>query len=631
MAWNDGLTEEQKAAASYYGSNARLLAGPGTGKTRVMSRRVSFLVEGRVAEPGEILAITFTRAAAHELRKRVIEDLGPDNVPRISTLHSFALRQLLRNASRLDDWPNPTRIADDWEERHVILEDIKRDLDLRELSDVRELFAKLQADWESLEADSAAWQPDPRFLSAWREHSRAHGYVLRSELVYAVKRALEQHASFTLESGFKYLLVDEYQDLNKCDLAIIGSLAARGLEVFAAGDDDQSIYGFRKAHPEGIRRFVETNPPAKDLVLTTCKRCAPEILKLAEFVAQQDRDRQPKTLQSDAALPPGDVRLSRHDDQGAEAQYIAGTCRELISREGLPPNEILILLRADRNRAFSAVLAGALSREDIPVASRTAQARPLDSDTGRKLLSLLRLCCNRSDSLAWRTLLQLPRNGIGSEAIPAIRRRCAVSAISFSTALQAIAADSATLARYGKPVRDEYERLIAAVSELPPDAEGFLQATLSTAMDLVVCKIGVIDPEEVAIVREYLRQIAEESGCDSIAALSQAVETSNEDIEQLLDPVRVNILTMHQAKGLSADTVFIPGAEDEYVPGRQLQEPLLSDERRLLYVSMTRARKRLFISYCESRFGQQQRTGRNPDTRRRTLTRFLRDAPLHPR
>ncbi len=367
MGWNSKLTEEQTVAASHYGSNARLLAGPGTGKTLVLSRRISFLVDNGIAEPVQILALTFTRAAAHELRQRVAKELGSESIPRISTLHSFALRQLLRNSSQLQDWPNPTRIADDWEERHIILEDIKHDLKLSKINEVREFFARLEADWESLEADSLGWTPDPRFISAWREHRRCHGYILRSELIYLLKRALEQNPSFSLESGFRFLLVDEYQDLNMCDLAIIKSLASRGLELYAAGDDDQSIYGFRKAHPEGIRRFVNDNSPAEDLVLTICKRCAPEILAIAEFVVEQDLERKKKNLCSDTSLPNGSVVLTVHSDQETEAREIATRCQELLAEDNVSPGQVLILLRSDRNRAFSKVIAKALIQADVPV------------------------------------------------------------------------------------------------------------------------------------------------------------------------------------------------------------------------------------------------------------------------
>ena len=151
------------------------------------------------------------------------------------------------------------RIADDWEERHIILEDLKQLLRLQRVDQARDLFNELSADWQSLTADQADWErryPNPQFLGAWREHRYIYGYVLRDELVYQLKRAMEQDPDFTVDGPPTYLLVDEYQDLNRCDLAVVKAIADHGAEVYCAGDDDQSIYGFRKAHPEGIRRFT---------------------------------------------------------------------------------------------------------------------------------------------------------------------------------------------------------------------------------------------------------------------------------------------------------------------------------------------------------------------------------------
>lgn len=173
MAWDEGLLPEQKIAGAHVGSHARLLAGPGTGKTLALTRRICFLVEEQGVDPGEILTLTFTRAAARELRRRVEPELGEESKPRISTLHSFALRQLLRNSARFTALPQPLRIADDWEERNIILEDLKSMLGLDRIDEARELLNELSADWQSLTADVGDWDqrfPNPAFLGAWREH-----------------------------------------------------------------------------------------------------------------------------------------------------------------------------------------------------------------------------------------------------------------------------------------------------------------------------------------------------------------------------------------------------------------------------------------------------------------------------
>jgi hypothetical protein len=310
IGWYSGLTKQQKEAASHFGGHARLLAGPGTGKTWVLTRRIMFLIQEKGISPKEILALTFTRAAASELKQRVARELGEANVPKISTLHAFALRQLIRNSPKIFALPQPLRIADDWEEKNVIFRDIKRIINKETIKQIQELFNELSADWETLTADER-YTPDPRFIGAWQEHRTIFGYTLRSELVYQLKRSLELVEDFTLEHPILHLLVDEYQDLNKCDLAVVKAITNNNIELFAAGDDDQSIYLFRKAHPDGIRNFQIEYEDAKDLKLSICKRCDSEILNIAEFVANLDTKRIPKQTTPETGKPNGDVRLLR--------------------------------------------------------------------------------------------------------------------------------------------------------------------------------------------------------------------------------------------------------------------------------------------------------------------------------
>ena len=238
MPWNDNLLEDQEKAAGHTGHHARLLAGPGTGKTLTLTRHICFLVENQEVPADTILAFTFTRAAAHELDQRVKAELSKEQSPRISTLHSFALRQLVRNEALISSLPKPLRIADDWEERNVVLEDLKALLNLGNIREASDLLNELSADWQSLTADESDWEarfPNAQFLGSWREHRQIYGYTLRSELVYQLKKALEQRADFQLESPINHLLVDEYQDLNRCDLAVVQNIESRGVELFIAG------------------------------------------------------------------------------------------------------------------------------------------------------------------------------------------------------------------------------------------------------------------------------------------------------------------------------------------------------------------------------------------------------------
>ncbi len=635
MAWDDDLLPEQRAAAAHTGNHARLLAGPGTGKTLALTRHVCFLVSERRVSPQRILAVTFTRAAARELRQRVESELGEGQCPRISTLHSFALRQLLRNAARIADLPQPLRIADDWEERNIILEDLKTLLNLKRISDAQDLLNGLSADWQSLTVDEADWErrfPNPRFLGVWREHRQIYGYTLRSELVYQLKKALEQRGDFELEGPIEYLLVDEYQDLNRCDLAVVHQIASRNVELFIAGDDDQSIYGFRKAHPEGIRRFPRDYDGAEELSLEICKRCDCRILDLGLFVAEQDPRRVEKEIRPEPGRGQGEVALLRFQDQDAETAGIAMLCSHLVADHGLQPDNILILLRSDHNGVFSGPIRRRLEASGIPVSAATDTPNPLDTNDGRAFLAFLRLAISCEDSLAWRTLFQVWCNGIGAGAIGAIYDLAHNRGMSFAQILLVAHGDAnilptnhqSRISRAISCVLNKLEVLFPGNSEEDFDTEDELMEVIRSAAESLIEDDGLRNS-----ILHDLERIAETVEATSIEDMVRATEVASEDIEQEIEQGAVTILTMHRAKGLTAEAVIIAATEDQYIPGRAIGEAV-DDERRLLYVSLTRARHHLFVTYCDQRTGPQRYTGRDSGRVTRSLSRFLIDSPHTP-
>jgi DNA helicase-2/ATP-dependent DNA helicase PcrA len=617
------------------GSHARLLAGPGTGKTLALTRHICFLVAVRDVDAKSIQAITFTRAAARELRQRVERELGEESCPRISTLHSYALRQLLRNAERVTELPQPIRIADDWEERNLILEDLKSLLNLRYVRQARELLNELSADWQSLTADEDDWDrrfPNPRFLGLWREHREIYGYTLRAELVYQLKRALEQRGDFQLEGPIEYLLVDEYQDLNRCDLAVVNQIVSRDVELFVAGDDDQSIYGFRKAHPEGIRRFPRDYRGAEELSLEICMRCDLGILDLGLFVAQQDPRRIEKEITPEPGRGQGEVALLRFPNQDSEAAGIAALCNHLIDHHGLPPDNILILIRSDRNGVFSGPIRESLEDVGIAVSARTDMASPLDSADGRAFLAFMRLAVRREDNLAWRTLLQVWCDGVGSGAITTLYDLARQRGTSFAQVVLDVHENANILPTNHRFRLSNAIRLVLNRSEeLFPMNASRGHETHHELMDAVTTAAeSLFEDEDLreSVLAEFDRA-AEAVEARSIEELLRATEVAGNDIEQEIDSGVVNILTMHRAKGLTAEAVIIAAAEDQYIPGRAKGEAV-DDERRLLYVSLTRAKHHLFVTYCDRRTGPQRHTGRDRGRTARSLSRFLVDCPHAP-
>ena len=636
MSWDESLLPEQKTAAAHAGNHARLLAGPGTGKTLTLTRHICHQIEERKQLPNTILAITFTRAAARELRQRVSDQLGEQRSPRISTLHSFALRQLLKNANKITDLPQPLRIADDWEERYIVLEDLKMLLKLKRVNDARELLNQLSADWQSLTADDTDWEkkfPDARFLGAWREHRQVFGYTLRAELVYQLKKALEQRGDFQLESPIRHLLVDEYQDLNRCDLAIVEQIESRGAELFVAGDDDQSIYGFRKADPAGIRRFPQDYSGATDLELRICMRCDKAILDLALFVARQDYNRIEKTIQAEQTKAEGEVELLRFNNQNAEAIGITSLCKYFIEKRKISPNDILILLRSDFNGAFSQRIREQLESAGISVGTGVSASNPMDEDNGRAFLAFLRLRTNADDALAWRTLLDLWCKGVGKKAISALyqlavnrNENCAQTANAAYVDKYILPTNHRT--RLFNAIEGVHKQMKAMFND-DPDKESTSIDELMKILENAAQHI-IPDIEYRKAVISKCQQVAGVIDSLSVAELVRTMGIASEDVEQDLEEGKVNILTMHRAKGLTSEVVIVAAAEDEYIPGRA-EGMEIGDERRLLYVSLTRAMHHLFVTYCDRRIGRQAHSGRNSGQQKRTLTRFLVDSPYVPK
>jgi DNA helicase-2/ATP-dependent DNA helicase PcrA len=612
---------EQLVARDHIGSHARLLAGPGTGKTWVLTHRVAALVRDQHVAPNEILALTFTRYAAGELRRRVRDQLGELANPQIRTIHSFALQQLVANKVDLHG-RGRVRVADDWEERHVVVEDIKRMLGLPEVDAAKDLLKQLGAGWQRLDVDAVDWEtsfPNPAFLGALAEHQDRYQYVLRDELVYLLRQQLRLHPdSFHVTGPIRHLLIDEYQDLNRCELDVIRRMADSGAEVFVAGDDDQSIYGFRYAHPEGIRRFI-ADYDAAPLVLTTCHRCGQAVLDVAHFVIRQDFRRLEKELQAAEGKPPGRAVILHFPNGMSEAAGIAMICQYLLADDRLAdkrlePHDILILLRSDHHGAYSALLADALSAIGIPTAITTSADSILDTTAGRQVVSALQLILDSEDSLAWRTWIQTTP-GIGRERLEAVDRLCH----ELRSPLGEV--------RLRLPTAG----LLAAVNSAVHRAQSILDATsVEEAVDVPTTQAMVRDltsrvlsVPEADDVQEELAGLIDLHQAIGLDGILSTIQDRAEELQQDLARASVNIITMHKAKGLTARCTIVAAADDQLIPGSRDVE----EERRLLYVSLTRAVDRLVITYAEERHDAQLYTGRDSGKPRRDLTRFLQEAP----
>lgn len=353
-----------------------------------------------------------TRAARNELREKVAEH--PEHLATPSTVHSFSIATLLANEGT-SGLPEPIRLADDWEWSELIRQHLKVlvDCDVRMIDRAR---AEMASNWESLEPAEDPDLPDDvrnRFAGIWEHHRRIYGYSLLAELPFRLLRALEDHPDLNI-GDWAYLVVDEYQDLNQCDLSVLGQITHRSRVLVATGDDDQSIYSFRRAHPIGIRRFVTDDyPEAADLTLTVSQRCATHALAWARHVIEGLPGRLPRPALTPAAhCVEGVACYLRFPSWPQEADGVARLAKWLIDNEGVAPEDIAVMFRSNFNNAWSTPLTERLEHYGVPVINAGAVAEMLADAENQRLLALARLVVNREDSLAWWTLLHLPP-GIG--------------------------------------------------------------------------------------------------------------------------------------------------------------------------------------------------------------------------
>ena len=370
-------------------------------------------------------------------------------MPHVATLHSFALKQMQYNSNKVSVLPKPIRIADDWEVRNIICKDLQKMLGLK-AGKVQELISQLSADWvsyETKEVDVEEGYLKSRFLSAWGAHKIQYGETLLSELVYHFKKQLEQGKNFKLDKKYTHVIVDEYQDLNACDLEVIKELTNQGAELFAVGDDDQSIYGFRYANPIGIRNFNQFYPEAKQLALKTCFRCDKDILKHAEHVADIARNRLEKSTQARKGAEDGEVLIIQHKNQFHEAVTVAKKIKILID-SGTKPDQILVLLRNNPRMVLSKLIIEALRERGINI-SPMIGSKLKNSALYRVILSKIRLMIYQNDSLAWRTLIQVERNNLGDKCLKEITRFANTEGIRFSLALKRVEKNLGILLQHG--------------------------------------------------------------------------------------------------------------------------------------------------------------------------------------
>jgi DNA helicase-2/ATP-dependent DNA helicase PcrA len=424
----DEAEKAQHLAAHDTSEHVRVVAGPGTGKSATIEERVCWLLAEAGVAPAAIVAVSFTRASAMDLAKRIEQarfDRGlteGDSVA-VSTLHALALRTL-RRAGALEAYPADPTVLGQWELRNIFEAEFGKTMGIRGVTRPEQIRRDHEAFWETGEFDPPnVIPPDPpisdrerqRFNQFHGPRSQLYSCVLPGEVV---ARCVERVEAGTLDPvellGIEHLIVDEFQDLNPMDLRFVHGIAERGVRLFVAGDDDQSLYAFRHASPQGIERFMHERPDSGDHTLHHCFRCAPRVLDAAQslirnYAADGRIEKNLVSLWADADPPVlGALGCWSFKSGRAEARAVAQSCEQLIG-EGIEPSQIMILLASKTTPGRD--IEAALDELEVPYAPVDEEGIT-DTEAGRVGYALLSIVVEPMNYVAHRSLFGL-RQGVG--------------------------------------------------------------------------------------------------------------------------------------------------------------------------------------------------------------------------
>ncbi len=628
------LNPQQQIAVDHGTGPALVLAGAGSGKTRVITYRIARLIRTGACRPENILAVTFTNKAADEMRDRVHGLLGPSRIaePHISTFHSFCVR-VLRREIQLLGYRRDFSIYDTDDQKrlmkHLLSEAGLRESNLapREVLS-RISYAKnhrISAHEYSLHFKSADAQDIGELYHRYESRLRQSNALDFDDLLLKTVELLEEHPGRKdhYSDWYRFILVDEYQDTNRPQYEILRLLTSRHRNLFVVGDEDQSIYRFRGADIQNILRFEKDFPGARVIKLEQNYRSTGNILLVASAVVANNQERKGKILWT--RNPSGDV-VTCHTGRSArsEAEWVCRRIEEIVEED--PDTRIAVLYRANfLSRNFEEVLRE--RRVPYAVVGSVAFFGRMEV---KDMLAYLRIIFNPEDDVALLRIINTPPRAIGQSTIDLLIRTAAAGACPLTSALAELFRDPARAGRA--------HRALSAFQSLL-DQWTSLRDTASTAELLRNITKDVAYRE--MLERQESREEAESrmANVDELVRAALESQQRGETVFEFLDraslaseidsldpSARVTLMTVHSAKGLEFDVVFLVGLEEGLFPHSLSLESSqdLEEERRLCYVAITRARHKLFVSWTPMRraFGTEGFTQARP-------SRFLAEMPLH--
>lgn len=609
----DGLNPVQEEAVTHAGGPLLVIAGAGSGKTRVLTHRIAYLIRHEGVSPFEVLAITFTNKAADEMKQRVAKLVGPVAQKMwVSTFHSACVRILRRDGDRLG-FPSSFTIYDQADAVRLtgyVIRDLNLDPKKFPPRSIHASISAAKNEGVGVEeyADRARVIFERKIADVYREYQtrllRA-GAMDFDDLLLNTVTLLERNPDVLehYQRRFRHVLVDEYQDTNAVQNRLVLLLGAEHRNVTVVGDADQSIYSFRAADIRNILQFEEAFPDATVVVLEQNYRSTQTILDAANAVIANNLGRKPKELWTEHEGGEAIVRYHA-DDEGDEAQWVAHQISHLHDSVGYRWGDVAVFYRTN---AQSRVIEEQLMRTGVPY-KVIGGTRFYDRREVKDALAYLRAVVNPIDEVSIKRVLNVPKRGVGDSSVARLDVYANAHGVPFIEALRS-ASEAGVTGKANKGIAE----FLALLDELQAVSDQGPATVLETALHRSGY-VAELEAEHSVEAEGRIENLAElvgaardfESSAEFLEQVSLVADTDELDE----DDSYVVLMTIHSAKGLEFPAVFCIGMEDGVFPHlRSVGEPeQLEEERRLAYVAITRARERLYLTHawCRSIFGSTQ-------------------------
>ena len=642
-----GLNPQQKKAVTASDGPVLVLAGPGSGKTRVLTHRVSWLVLERDVPPGRIMAVTFTNKAAREMRERLERQLGVSRAAELTlgTFHATCARILRRDGDLIGVPPN--YVIFDADDQVALVRQVLKDLNIDDKrytpAAVHAVISRAKNELigpESFQPASYFEEVARRVYEQYQQRLRANNGLDFDDLLMETVRLFREapQALARYQERYLHILVDEFQDTNMAQYVLLKGLAARHRNLFVVADEDQSIYRWRGADYRNISRLREDYPDLATYLLEQNYRSTQTILDVAQAIIRHNPNRTPKKLFTDRGHGPKVVIHEAYDPE-EEAQYVVDTIARLVLKGEAQPGDCAVMYRTN---AQSRALEEAFIRAGLPYrlvgATRFYARREI-----KDLLAFLRVVHNPADSASLLRILNVPPRGIGAQTAQILEDVARARGVPIWQVLEEIAENRdhppllsgrtrTAVAAFHRMVRGWVEQMADSRLQMADSGSQArnLQSAICNLLDRIIADTGyeayIRDGteegedrwENVQELRVVATQYADATLTDFLADVALV-----SDVDNLTDGVNApTLLTLHSAKGLEFPVVFIVGLEEGLLPHfRSLDYPeALAEERRLMYVGVTRAKERLFLTHAFRR-------ARRGDYEPNVPSRFLADIP----